>query len=368
MRIAFLITRSDTVGGSHIHVRDMGLALMNDGNNVAILIGGNGPIVNMFESSGLITYRIKNLVRNISPLKDYKAFYEIKKSLHSFSPDIISTHSSKAGFLGRLAASRLEIPVLFTAHGWSFTTGKKKYVRKLYQSLERAVLPMTDMVITVSEYDRNLALKELSVPADKVITIHNGMKDIHDSFISDQNTEGIINIVKIARFDNQKNHIELINSISDINNIHLHFIGDGPLMEIVQSRATELGLDKSITYWGRISSVEKVLSGCQIFTLISNWEGFPRSTLEAMRAGLPVVVSDVGGAAEAIEHGVSGYIVKKGDSKSLNLYIKELVFDHQKRKWMGDNARKRYEQLFRFDTMYKKTLSVYKNVLNDNNL
>jgi glycosyltransferase involved in cell wall biosynthesis len=365
LKISYIVTRSDTIGGSHIHILDIAEALIIDGYEVSVIIGGNGPIIQQFIDRNITTYLIPNLKRNLNPIGDLIAYHQIKKTLRRLMPDVVSTHSSKAGFLGRIAAKSLKLPVLFTAHGWSFTTGKKKFVRKLYQSLERAVLPMTDMIITVSEYDRNLALTELSVPADKVMTIHNGMKDIHNSFISNQNTEGIINIVMIARFDEQKNHIELLNSVYDIENIHLHFIGDGPLMNTVMERAKELGLDGKITFWGRLETVEKVLSECQIFTLISNWEGFPRSTLEAMRAGMPVIVTDAGGASEAVEHGISGYIVQKGDTNSIKKFVRELVNDHNKRKWMGINARKRYERLFSFDSMYNKTVLVYKEILDN---
>lgn len=366
MRIAFLVTRSDTIGGSHIHVRDLAKALGENGNDVTIFIGGSGPLLKYFKDFGLNITNIPSLKRNISPINDLKAFFHIKRELKRFGPDIISTHSSKAGFLGRLAANQLKIPVLFTAHGWSFTSGKNSTRRFLYKSLEKIVAPKTDRLITVSDYDKKLALEHLPIPPEKVMTIHNGMPDNDESFRADTGRENPVHIVMIARFDHQKDHLELLEAVHSIQNIHLHFVGDGPLISIVKEKAREYNILDQITFWGRLESVDEVLAKGQIFALISNWEGFPRSTLEAMRAGLPTVVSDVGGAAEALEHKRTGYVVTKGDIDGLRTAIKELVQDPERRKEMGNAARKRYENFYTFETMYKRTFDVYQEVLNAN--
>lgn len=361
--IAYLVTRSDTIGGSHIHVRDLSLAMINQGVDVHVIIGGDGPIIEDFKRSGLNVIPIKSLVRNLSPFKDIKALYEIKKVLQKIKPDIVSTHSSKAGFLGRLAARYLDIPVLFTAHGWSFTSGKMSSRQILYKNLEKIVTPFTDLIITVSEYDRHLALNNLNIEEDSIITVHNGMKDIEPSLYAENQKNGPVHLVQIARFDHQKDHLELLDAIRTIENIHVHFVGDGPLLEDVKQKAKEIGMTEQITFWGRLGSVDEVLSKCQIFTLISNWEGFPRSTLEAMRAGLPTVVSDVGGAGEAVVDGVTGYIIQKGDVNRLRKVIKDLVQDMDKRKRMGKKARERYENHYTFDIMFEKTQTVYQKVL-----
>lgn len=369
MRITFLVTRSDTIGGSHIHVRDLGIALMRDGHEVSIVIGGDGPIINHFKNVGLNVIPVPSLKRNISPLNDIKASGDIKKILVSLKPDIVSTHSSKAGFIGRLIASKLGIPVLFTAHGWSFTSGKSSFARFVYKTLEKFVTPKTDYIVTVSDYDKQLALKHLSIPEEKIQTIHNGMGDIDPIYFSnpDKDDNGYVNIVKVARFDQQKNHADLLHAVSGIPNIKLHFVGDGPLMKNIQELAEDLGITDNITYYGRIDDVQTVLAKAHIFALISNWEGFPRSTIEAMRAGLPVLVSDVGGTAEAVQQGVNGYVVKKGDQKNLRKYISLLSTDANLRLRMGKASRKNYEQHLTFNRMYQETVTVYNSILSDSN-
>ena len=362
MKVLFIVTRADNIGGSHIHVRDLAKKLTEEGHQVCIAMGGPGPVVNHYQSFGLEPIIIPELDREISLMKDFRAYRGLKKVMNDYKPDLVSTHSSKAGFLGRLAAKATGIPVLFTAHGWSFTSGKSWLSRKAFLQLEKIVAPISKKIITVSDYDRKLALSNLNSSPDDIVTIHNGMPDIDRERIEKTRSDEI-NIVMVARFDNQKNHIELLDAVHKLNGYHIHFIGDGPLQDKVQKHAEALSIDSKITFWGRLDSVAEVLEKSDIFALISNWEGFPRSTLEAMRAGLPVIVSNVGGAGEAVEHGVTGYIVEKGDVNSLENYINTLLLSEVKRKEMGLKGRQRFETFFEFEIMYQKTLSIYKEIL-----
>lgn len=365
-KIAFLVTRSDQVGGSHIHVRDLAVALQGDGHKVAVFIGGDGPVIEHFEGFGLNVVTIPSMQRNIAPLQDVKAYSELKKEISLFDPDLVTTHSSKAGFLGRLIARRLKKPVMFTAHGWAFTDGKSSVKRTIYKMLERSVVPITDQIIAVSDYDRKLAMKHLNLGEDQIQTIYNGMPDIDESMMAHQENQDPVNIVMVARFDPPKDQQELLRAVPDIENIHVHFVGDGPFREEAENLAEELGVRDQVTFWGELDSADKVYAQAQIFVLISNWEGFPLSTLEAMRAGLPTIVSDVGGAPEAVEEGETGYAIKKGDVQALRLAIKELADDVEKRKKMGHAARKRYEELYTFKHMYDETVAVYEDLLNSN--
>lgn len=341
----------------------MACRLKQDGHKVTVFIGGSGPVLEHYTSYGIEVRAIKKLCRDISLSNDIQAMFSIRRHLKKIKPDLVSTHSSKAGFLGRIAARSLKIPVIFTAHGWAFTSGKTKKSRRVFRLLERAVLPVTDFFITVSEYDRQLGLKLLGVPSDKIVTIHNGMPDIPDTLRANPMQEGVVNIVKVARFDKQKNHEELLQAVRGLDSIHLHFIGDGPLQKEMKNLAENLKEAERVTFWGSRDDVDKHLAGGQLFTLISNWEGFPRSTIEAMRAGLPVVVSDVGGAGEAIEEGVNGFKIRQGDIQTLRSRIDELVSDPQLRQRMGQAARNYYEEYLTFDQMYHTTTGVYQQVL-----
>ncbi len=362
-RIAFLVTRPDQIGGSHIHVRDLAFALQEDGYTVSVFMGGPGPVVDHFRNFGLNVVEIKNLKRNISPVHDYRAYAELKDAILDFQPDIIATHSSKAGFLGRIVAWKLGIPVTFTAHGWAFTDGKSFLKQTIYRLLEKTVVPMTSRFIAVSEYDRQLGIDHLSLDHDQIITVHNGMTDIKPELMAKPEQKEPVNIIMVARFDQQKDQAELLKAVHPIENIHVHFAGDGPSRKDVEELAENLKIQDKVTFLGEIDNVEELLSKGQIFALTSNWEGFPCSTLEAMRAGLPTVVSDVGGSAEAIDEGVTGYAIPKGDVEKLRTVLQELVENHEKREEMGKAARKSFEKNYTFEQMYHKTVATYKDVL-----
>lgn len=338
---------------------------MESGVEVSILIGGEGYFFDHLKSNQVQVYSIPDLHRNIHPVKDYRSFRYLKEWIKKLNPDLISAHSSKIGFLGRLVSHSLGIPTIFTAHGWAFRDGVGFFQHHLFKRLENLAAQKSDKLICVSEFDRRMGLKYLNVPSDRFITIHNGMPDIVSDFHANPTGSGLVNIIKIARFDQPKDHIQLLDALKSLSGYHLHLVGDGPLMEESQEFAASKGMKDRVTFHGPREDIAELLSQAQIFTLISNLEGFPRSTLEAMRAGLPVVVSDVGGAAEAIEEGVTGYAVPKGNVDFLREKLHLLILDPQLRQRMGTAARKRYETHFTFDQMFEKTCQIYREVLSD---
>ncbi len=362
MKIAYIVTRSDTIGGSHIHVRDLCSKMRDKGHQAMIFVGGKGPFTENLKSRNIPYYPLSVLQRSIHPVKDFKALFELRSILKRYNPDIISTHSSKAGFLGRIAARTLNIPVIFTAHGWSFTDGVKRAT--LYKWAEKAVSPFSDKIITVSIYDKEIALKNGVATEKKLLPIHNGMPSKVNGSSSSLEKDKMVHLAMTARFDDQKDHDSLIEACRNIKNIHLDLIGDGPDIDRIKVKVVECGMDHRVTFWGLIDNVEEVLANADIFALISNWEGFPRSTLEAMRAGLPCIVSDVGGSKEAIVEGETGFVVPKGDVESIKKRVHSLVEDAEIRREMGEAAHKHFQNNFTFEIMFEKTYKVYEEVLN----
>ena len=127
--------------------------------------------------------------------------------------------------------------------------------------------------------------------------------------------------------------------------------------------AQELGVNDRVVFHGHVDNIYPLLEQADIFALVSDWEGFPMSTLEAMSVGLPTVVSDVGGAGEAIENGVTGYAILRGDEVALHRRLAELVDDATMREEMGRKAREYFEQQFRLDSTVEQTLAFYGEVL-----
>jgi glycosyltransferase involved in cell wall biosynthesis len=361
MKLTYLVTRGDSIGGAQVHVRDLATRAHRDGHQVLVVTGVPGPLTEQLAAAGVRTRICDGMLREISPHRDFAAVRSVMAILRDERPDLLSTHSSKAGVIGRIAARRAGVPVIFTAHGWAFTSGVPQPKRSIYRLIERGTARLADRIICVSERDRELALAA-GMPADRVVTIHNGMPDIDPSLRADPARQDEVRAVMTARFDRQKDHETLFRAMLNVPDLRIDLIGEGPNRAAMESLAGELGISDRIRTIGQTPKVAEYLSAAQIFVLSSHWEGFPRSTLEAMRAGLPVIVSRVGGAAEAVQDGVTGYVVAPGDRDELAVRLGELVTQSQRRSAMGMAGRARYEREFTFDRMYSATMGVYESV------
>ena len=199
MRILFVITQAESIGGAHIHVRDLSRRLMNDGHDVQVLAGGGGPFFDILERAGITARRCAPMQRAIHPTRDVQAVASLRRAIMDFRPDLVSTHSSKAGILGRLARAAGGPPTLFTAHGWAFTPGVPNPARTIYRLIERGLAPRAARIICVSEYDRRLAVAA-GIASCRLVTIHNGMPDIPPAERADPAAGDPVRLVMVARF------------------------------------------------------------------------------------------------------------------------------------------------------------------------
>jgi glycosyltransferase involved in cell wall biosynthesis len=364
VRIALIVTRADPIGGAQIHVRDLASALRAHGHSPTVLTGGGGPLIQTLGDQGVPTVLLRHLSAPIAPVRDLRALAEIRSALAALTPDIIATHSSKAGVLGRLAARSLGIPVVFTAHGWSFTPGIPSVSAALYRRIERMVGALSSRIITVSEFDRRLALEAHIALGDRIVTIHNGSPDTAPGLRADPGRDPV-RLAMIARFEAQKDHATLLRALGGLTQYAwtLDLIGNGPLMGAMQALASQVGIAERVSFLGQRMDVPEILAQSQVSLLVTNWEGFPLSILESMRAGLPVIASDVGGIVEAVSEGETGYVVPRGAVELLQRRIASLLSDSNSRKVLGANGRARFEQQFTLEQSVEKTLSVYRDVL-----
>ena len=365
MKIAYLVTRADPIGGAQIHVRDLAEAMRDRGHSVVVLVGGTGPFLDDLRSRGLDTVVLRHLTVPIRPLQDLRAFRELRAALVAFGPDLVAAHSAKAGVIGRMVARVLGVPVVVTTHGWSFTTGVPPVRAAVYRWIERATSPLSaDKTITVSEYDRQLALRARILPEDRVVTVHNGMPDISPSLRADAGRTPP-RLVMVARFGPQKDHPTLLRALADLRDYtwELDLVGEGPLVAEMEGLASSLGIRERVHFLGQRMDVDRLLADAQISLLVTNWEGFPLSILEAMRAALPVVASAVGGVGESVRDGETGYLVPAGQVEPLRDRIRQLLTDPDLRLRLGARGRAVYEEHFALEQTVSKTLAVYRDVL-----
>jgi glycosyltransferase involved in cell wall biosynthesis len=310
------------------------------------------------------TLVVRHLTVPINPVRDLRALREIRSALRDLRPDLVAAHSSKAGILGRVAAWSLRIPVVLTAHGWNFTPGIPAVQAAVYRQIERLVGPFTTKIITVSEFDRRLALEAGLVSKDRVVTVHNGIPDVPPQLRA--NPGGTtVRLVMVARFGPQKDHATLLRAVAGLqaHPWELELVGDGPLIAEMRSLAATLGIGNRVHFLGQRMDVEQVLAKAQACLLATNWEGLPLSVLEGMRAGLPVVASSVGGLPEAVQDEETGYLVPRGDVEALRDRIQRLVTAPALRIRLGSGGRNRYEQYFTLARFATRTMAVYQDIL-----
>jgi glycosyltransferase involved in cell wall biosynthesis len=293
-------------------------------------------------------------------MRDFKAIWALRRKLREIRPDVVSCHSSKAGMVGRVAARLAGLPVIFTAHGWAFTPGVPTLQRYIYMAAEWLCGPLAHHIVTVSERGRRQALAAHIAPPEKITAIHNGMPNIEVSAREDHEPP---RIGMIARFADPKDHHTLVAALATLKGLawQLHLVGGGNF-DAVHEQAMAAGISDRIVFAGERSDIEKVLREMDIFVLLSRHEGFPRSILEAMRASLPVVATDVGGISEAVLDGETGLLVRFADIAATARALRTMICDREKRLQMGVAGRRRYLAHFTFEHMANPTLAIYRAV------
>lgn len=360
-RLLYIITLAEH-GGAQAHVRDL-LRHFSDRYELALATSHQGFLTEAAEQLGIPVKIVRNLVQPLSPAKDLKVVGELVGLIREYRPHLVHLHSSKAGMVGRLAARIAGIPSVFTAHGWAFTEGASRLRRMLAIATEWLAARVGNRIIAVSDYDFNLAIRCHVTAPPQMLRIHNGVPDVPERA---KPQAGPARLVMVARFAPPKDQALVIRAVAGIKaDYRLRFVGEGPQMEEARELARQLGILDRVEFLGARNDVPALLAESQVFVLASNYEGFPVSTLEGMRAGLPVVASDVGGAKEALVEGESGFLFPKGDQEALRQKLMPLIEDPALRGRMGRAARLRYEQQFSLQGMLGKVEDVYEELLGE---
>lgn len=361
MKILLCLTRGDTIGGAQTHILSITKQYVKNNHLVKLAIGNTSNDLRDLLIKNEIDYiEIPTLVNRVSILNDIKTFSSLNAIANEFKPDIISLHSTKIGLIGRVLKFTQKSPIILTVHGWSFKRGVPYITRLIAFTLEFIFARIPTNFILVSKYDLNLA-KYLFVNESRIKLIYNGVESIIPSkqIINQKN---VISIVMIARFDFPKNQKMLIDACSEFEDIELHFIGEGPNMKRLIDYVDENKLKCKVTFHGQIPNAINEIPKYDIFALISDWEGFPISTIEAMSQSKPVIVSNSGGAPEAILESFNGYIIE--NKETLIRAINNFRNNPSLIKYFGENSKIRFEENFTEDKMGEKTLDYFTTILN----
>jgi len=301
---------------------------------------------------------IKNLVREISPLKDLRAFLELRKIISTLKPAIVHTHAAKAGILGRWAAwlyNRGRGPgraiIVHTPHGHVFYGYFGPLKTFIFKLAERFTARVTDRFIALTEGERRESVAAGLGPAKKWTVIHSGVR--FDDRIYEHAKPGLdiaadeTVIAVVARLEPVKGveyfirAAALLQQRNPDKKLRYLVVGDGSLSTELINLADELGLGGEIIFTGFQREVFKYLAAADIYVQPSLNEGMGRTVLEAQYMKLPVVASDVCGLPDAVKDGVTGLLVPPGDPEALAAALEILLKDTDLRHRMGKAARQR---------------------------
>lgn len=333
-----------------------------------------GNLENLAISKGIRLVKIQGLTNNIKPISNIRALFILYKYIKKKKFQIVHTHSSVAGIIGRIAARFAKIPVIIhTVHGWGIRPDMPKIKQKVYIWLERFCERFTDKLIVVSKFNIDKGLKYKVGKPSKYTVIHSGI-DIK-KFSKEINTKekkkqlGLDEdkpvVGMIGRLDAQKNPLDFVKSAGIIQkrfpNVQFIIVGDGPLRKQTEALINRLNV-KNFHLLGFRRDVDEILQIIDISVLTSLWEGLPRVFPESMAAKKPIVATNVDGAPEAIIDGETGFIVQPKQPEALAEKVLFLLNNPNKSKQMGIKAFKRVNQ-FSLSRMLKDIDSLYDELL-----
>ena len=266
-------------------------------------------------------FDIPFLCREVSLYNDVKAFFLIYKLLKNGNFDIIHTHSSKAGFIARLAAKLNKIPVIIhTVHGFAFNDFMNVYKKNFFIYVEKILARWTDVLITVSNLNKNKIVDLNIAKEENIKNIYSG---IDLSLFTDKRNSDFrkelnlgddkILIGSVGRLSNQKDPITMINAFDIVSKkfpeAYLVLVGDGPLKDKIVDRIKKLKLKNRVHLTGNKSNPWDVYHSIDLFIMSSIYEGLGRSITEALSCGVPVVCTAVEGVPEIIKDSITGTLV-----------------------------------------------------------
>lgn len=374
VNLLYVITKLE-LGGAQKHLLSLIGLLDKERFNVFLFTAGKGLLLREASAiKGLTIVRSTSLECSINPAKDLLALIEICRFIKKKNIDIVHTHSSKAGILGRWAARFAGAKViLHTVHGWSFNDFQPQLLRFLFLALESITARFTHKLIVVSDYDRQKGLRHHIGNNCKYALIRYGI-DYPQFSISGQNIgealgirSGELVVGTVSCFKPQKSPQDFVKLASMVKQRipHVKFImvGDGKLRPAIEKLISKLNLSSSLILLGWRSDIPQIMQLLDVFVLTSLWEGLPISVLEAMVSSKPVLATDTGGISEIIEEGKTGFLVSPFDMYKMSEKLVSLLKDEALRKRISCNARDSLGSNFTISNMLQNTLDLYDSLL-----
>jgi glycosyltransferase involved in cell wall biosynthesis len=359
-RVLLVITLAET-GGAQTYVASLVPALLEE-FDVAVAAHGHGFLRDAVLEAGARYVPLTHVRRSLDPRHDVLGLMELMRLFRRERPQIVHANSSKAGILGRLAATATGVPVrLFTVHGWAFKAHAGR-TATAYLWADRLMRPLTSTIICVAESERRTGLEARTCQAERTVVIYNGVPLDRPRR---RPAPGPLRLLRVGRLRAPKDFITLVRAVAALpaGSARLRIAGDGPDRGALEEELARLGTAGTVELLGTRHDVDELLADSDVFVLSSDSEGFPMSVVEAMAAGVAVVAGAVGGVPEAVVDGETGLLVPPRDIAALAGALDALAGDPARVAAMGEAGRRRAEERFDIAAFQRAHVELYRGVL-----
>ncbi len=385
MKVVHIITRM-IVGGAQENTLLNCIDLIDQyGDEVTLITGPSegpeGQLLQRFTHPRLNIIEAAALTRNIKPWQDWKAYRQLKKILHKINPEVVHTHSAKAGILGRLAAWKLKVPaIIHTVHGAPFHPYQNSLSRNLFAFCERYAAKRCHRMLCVADAMTDRMVEGRVAPREHFTTVYSGMK-IEDYLQANRHREQVrkelgfsdddIVVGKIARLFNLKGHNYLVeaagNVIAKNSRIHFLLVGDGSLREEIESQIEAGRLNNHFHFTGLVppTDVPKYIAAMDILAHTSLREGLARALPQALLAGKPVISFDIDGAREVCITDITGILTAPKDVSALSDALICLAENPDLRQRLGAAGSVKCQEMYSHQLMTDRIRSIYQEVLDN---
>lgn len=382
MRVAHVITRL-ILGGAQENTLLTCEGLLRRGDAVLLVtgppLGPEGSLLERARAGGVPLEIVPPLRRAIHPWRDPAAYRRIRRVLQDFKPDVVHTHSGKAGLLGRAAASSLGVPaIVHGVHGAPFHPYQRRAARAFFRCCERWGARRCHAFVSVADAMTDLMVAAGVAERNKFTTIYSGMEVepfLEAARLRERARRALgyqddqIVVGKIARLFRLKGHGDVIAAARLMADAHPRvrflFVGDGVLRRPLEQEIAAAGLAERFQFTGLVSPdrIPELISAMDIVVHASLREGLARVLPQALIAGKPVVSYDVDGAREVVLPDATGCLLPPRDVAALAAAIGRLAGDPPLRERLGAEGRRRFTDAFRQERMVERTRALYVRLL-----
>jgi glycosyltransferase involved in cell wall biosynthesis len=358
-----------------------------DGEFETLLIGGlpeasESDSLHILEEYGVQPQILEELQRNPNFRSDREAYRKIKQIIREYQPDIVHTHASKAGALGRRAAFACKVPVVVhTFHGHVFHSYFGALKTRLFKLIERRLAHKSTGIIAISELQKQeLAQEHRICKADKIKVIPLGFDlekfrvDLPAKRMAVRSQYGLaeneVAVAIIGRLAPIKNHAFFLQVVEQLLargtvNVRFFIVGDGELQSEIAAQSAEInrkyGEKIVLTSW--IKDIATFNAGMDVICLTSNNEGTPVSLIEAQACNVPIVTTEVGGVRDIVHADETGFIVPRGDLQQFTDKLGTLIENEEIRKKMSQNGWSFVREKFHYTRLVADMADYYRELL-----